>query len=406
MKLGNIADGDHFHGRKQEIAKLSRRLTNDSIVFSGPRRLGKSSILRRLCEVEGEQMAYPVCTDAKGGEVMRPVHLDVGGCDSVTGFVRHLDKAIPEEMMKIIFSGASNAIKEYVRWQAKSNLGDSGSKAVKQLVGVQPTETWRSLAQSLQHSLSPIPLIIMLDEFSVFLDKSLKTEPEETVNLLDWLRAWRQSSGVKCRFIFTGSISLNSVLESNGIYSRFNDCYDYKLGAFKPEEAEVLLSKESKRLKWQLNDEVLQCLCKRVGWLSPFFLNLLLDEAIRIGAERLEETGVQTYELQLADVNLGYERLISVSSRFAHWHQRLKGIDDSAMILAILAAVARSSTDKLTRGNLRARLHKLDIDPTRRSQRLDAILMQLVEEGYLTQSEGGMQFLSPIVRDYWKRNHA
>ena len=396
MKLGNVADGDHFHGREQEFADFWRLLSTENIVFSGPRRLGKSSLLRRLCSTAGERG-------------MHAMHLDVGGCGGIRGFLEALNKIFPERITEKSLRNLGNVLKTYAESQATLKLGDPGGKAIKQITQTQSIEPWRQLAESLQQRISHLPLIIMLDEFSVFLDKALKAEPDEIVNLLDWLRAWRQSDGVKCRFIFTGSISLNSVLESNGLDTQFNDCYDYRLNAFRVEEAKVLLVKEAARLDWQLNDEILQYLCDRVSWLSPFFLNLLLDESVRAGAARLEDTGAQTRTLKQIDIDLGYELLVSSGSRFTHWYQRLRtylDADEVDMSMAVLAAIARSRTGKLTRSSLRARLHKLDTDPTRRSQRLDAVLMQLSEDGYLTQSEDGVQFLNPLLRDYWKRNHA
>ena len=401
MKLGNIADGDHFHGRKREIAELLRLLSTDNnIVFSGPRRLGKSSLLRHLCSAEG-------------GYGINAVHLDLAGSGGVKGFFKDLDRNIPEEMIRRLLRDladvAVDVAKSYAKAHTASKLGDSAEEVIKQLTQTQSIDLWRPLAESLRKRLSPLPLVIMLDEFSVFLDKSIKSEREDVVNLLDWLRAWRQSPDTKCRFIFTGSISLNSVLESNELLSRFNDCYDFRLDAFTLEEAKALLTEEAKRLDWQLNEKILQYTCDKLGWLAPYFLNLLLDESIKTGTARLEETGAQTRQLELIDVDLGYERVVSVGSRFVYWHQRLRvylDADELAIALAVLAAIARSHTGTLTRSSLRARLHKLDMDPVRRSQRLDAMLMTLSEEGYLIQNEDSVQFLSPLLRDYWKRNHA
>ena len=387
MKLGNVAYGDHFHGRKQEIADFWRLLVNENIVFSGPRRLGKSSLLERLHDTAGEHG-------------MLAVRIDVGGCEGVRSFIEALNSALPKELTDKLLRGFGRLAAIYAAFK----FGADGGKSVERLV--QGTDTWQPAAQSLRQRLDPLTLVIMLDEFSVFLDKGLNTESEDIINLLDWLRAWRQSRDVKCRFIFTGSISLNSVLENNGLSSRFNDCYDYRLHPFKIEEAHILLLEEARRLNWQIDEGVSQYLCDKLGWLSPYFLNLLLDEAVKAGVARLEGNRVQARQLQQDDIDLGYERVVSVGSRFDQWYQRLIDMKDANMALAVLAAVACSRTGTLIRGGLRARLHKLDADPTRRSRRLDSILMVLSEEGYLIQNEDSVQFLSPLLRDYWRRNHA
>ena len=50
IKLGNKADGDDFFDRVHERDDLWRYLEGNHIVLSGPRRLGKTSLLQRLAE--------------------------------------------------------------------------------------------------------------------------------------------------------------------------------------------------------------------------------------------------------------------------------------------------------------------------------------------------------------------
>ncbi|NTW63753.1 MAG: ATP-binding protein, partial [Chlorobiaceae bacterium] len=84
MKLGNPATGDDFFGRTQELSDLWRYLESDHIRFPGVRRLGKTSILRRL---ESEA--------ADHGLLAR--WLDVSNIDSAPGFISLLDQAFPEK---------------------------------------------------------------------------------------------------------------------------------------------------------------------------------------------------------------------------------------------------------------------------------------------------------------------
>lgn len=70
MKLGNIATGDDFYGRETECADLWRYLEKDHVVASGPRRLGKSSILNRMCEQAAERGLLAQHVDVQGVEWM------------------------------------------------------------------------------------------------------------------------------------------------------------------------------------------------------------------------------------------------------------------------------------------------------------------------------------------------
>jgi len=50
MALGNKAEGEAFFDRENERQDLWRYLEADHVVLSGPRRLGKSSLLQRLAD--------------------------------------------------------------------------------------------------------------------------------------------------------------------------------------------------------------------------------------------------------------------------------------------------------------------------------------------------------------------
>ena len=149
-------------------------------------------------------------------------------------------------------------------------------------------------------------------------------------------------------------------------------------------------------------------LCERTGWLSPFYLNLLLDTALSAARDRCQETGAAEPLLLPDDVDDAYDRLLAVRSRFIHWYQRLErdlAPPDLAFTLRILGVVA-AAPDGLTRRQLLARLNRQEPDPDRRAARLDQAMIGLEEDGYLAVSDERIAFPSFILRDYWRRNHA
>ena len=241
----------------------------------------------------------------------------------------------------------------------------------------------------------------------MFLEKLLAKEEAGAVKLLGWLRVWRMSSGVNCRFIFSGSIGLNSLLDRYGLSTYFNDCYDFKLGPFRLNASLEMLKAEAQSKNRQSDDLVFEYLCQRTGWLSPFYLNLLLVEAIRAARDRELETGQSNQDLQIADIDDGYNRLLATRSRFIHWYRRLErdlNQSDFVFVRAILAAVAKPDAG-LTRKQLLSRLQRLEANPEQRNLRLDNLLLKLEEDGYISQESERIQFLSFLLRDYWRRNH-
>jgi uncharacterized protein len=395
IRLGNKAEGDDFFDRKTERADLWRYLEGNHIVLSGPRRLGKTSLLQRLAEESPGQGLL-------GGLV------DLSGLDTPAGFVQTLDRAFPEPTVTGHMQAAAEAVGDWLSRLRKINVKLPGGMGGSTELQAPPDADWAEDARRLQERLSAKPVLLLLDEVSVFLEKSLTKNKDDTVRLLAWLRAWRQQTGLVCRFLFSGSIGLNALLARHELVTYFNDCYDFRLGPFKKQAALEMLRTESVRENWAIDDKTLPYLCDRAGWLSPFYLNLLLDSAIAAARDRVQETGDPERRLKLSDIDDGFDRLLAVRSRFIHWYQRLqRDLDppDLALALRVLGAVAKSERG-LTRRQILARLAHAEPDPDRRAARLDALMIVLEEDGYLDSADERIEFPSFILREYWRRNHA
>ena len=77
---------------------------------------------------------------------------------------------------------------------------------------------------------------------------------------------------------------------------------------------------------------------------------------------------------------------------------------DAAGILGYLAKVEEG----LSTRQLLARLSRREPDPDKREALLQTLLIKLAEEGYLSQpdAQGRIRYLSFLLRDWWRRNHA
>jgi uncharacterized protein len=274
-------------------------------------------------------------------------------------------------------------------------------------------QPWYQAAAAIQARLTPVPVLIFIDEFSIFLQKLLNKNRGEAEALLAWLRAWRVSADIACRFLFTGSVGLHALLEKYGLSAQINDCFEYPIGPFKPKSAQEMLAYFAQRKGWTIDVSISVKICEKIGWLSPFYLCLMLDQTIQAASDRLDETleGAATPLKVLTEQDLGnaYERLLSARSRFVHWEQRLRRdltASDLAFATLILTAVAKNP-DGLTKAKLQARMAKLEPDPDQRAIRLQNLLQRLQDEGYLSlpDATGTVRFLSFLLRDYWKRNY-
>ena len=101
MRLGTIATGNDFYDRQSECADLWRYLENDHVVASGPRRLGKSSIVNRLREE----------AEAKGLLVR---HVDVQGVEDAQAFVDQISSHFPDASVTGYLGALSQHAKQWL----------------------------------------------------------------------------------------------------------------------------------------------------------------------------------------------------------------------------------------------------------------------------------------------------
>lgn len=393
IPVGSIARGEDFFDREHERRKLWSALDGNHVVISGPRRLGKSSVLERIKE------------EAAGKGFVAGV-VDVEGIDNPQDFILEISRAFPEAGISGLVKKLGRKISSLPKLLPKVTVSPPDGVPIGFELQPLPETPWREEALALQHRLSDVPVIFLIDEFSVFLEKSLKRDREGTERLIGWLRAWRQQQ-VACRFIFSGSIGINSLLDRYRLATSFNDCFELLLGPFKIDKAVMMLQKFADRKGWMIAQDTQHYLCMRIGWLSPFYLNLTLLESIGAAQDRLEEAGDHEKEILTDDIDDAFDRLITSRSRFIHWFRRLERDlpePQLAYAMTILGTVA-ASEEGCTREQLMARLNSLESNPDRRAIYLDEVLLVLEEDGYLAIGDARIDFPSFLLKAYWRRNH-
>ena len=395
MRLGGIASGDSFFGRQAEQKRFWQYIQEDNVLLSGPRRLGKSSLINRLCEGAAEL-----------GWLSQMV--DVQDCDSALGFVTRLHQAFPEQAIAEHLTALSQQIKTLVKTVKKIEV-----MGVALELQDSTTPQWQKLGQQLQERLQFAPVLIFIDEFSVFLERLIAKDKAEAQSLVAWLCAWRKQPNIVSRFLFTGSICLNTLLEKHQLHTYFNDCHDMTLGPFSNDAAEAMLIEFAQRKNWELKPIAAKRLMAKVGWLSPYMLNKLLDEVMSAAEDRLSETKEASLPRMIHDddIEAAYERLLGRNSIFIHWQKRLERDltePDLSFTKALLTALSKASMqDGLTTAQLSGRLAKREPDADKRADLLQRTLSKLADDGYLSvpNKDKKVHFLSFVLCEWWKRNH-
>ncbi len=407
MKLGSPATDSDFYGRAQELKEIWRYIESDHVCLPGVRRLGKSSILLKLVE-QGSEHGVLACW------------VDVSTVSEANQFLNVLEQSYPEGQIKSFLKQSGAVATAWLKRVKKVDiqnpevLGGGG-------LGIELNTTsqapWLDKAVKLEERLRQQPCLLLLDEFPVMLQKIIARDLNEAVLLLSWLRKWRQHTQNTCRFVFTGSIGLQSLLEKHGLATLMNDCYDFPLGPFSKASARGLWKDFAAADNFKLSSATIDHALEKIGWLSPFFLCLLLDESMRAARERVQESTSTTppgneesiTTLEVEDVNSAYETLLASRSRFQHWEKRLKDSlspQELPVCMLMLRYLAKQA-EGLTLRQLNTRLSKLVPDSDIRSDLIQSLQARLCDEGYTSSpdSKGRIAFRSFILRDWWRRNH-
>lgn len=193
---GGIITGNAIIDREKEISSIWRALQNQSVVLISERRVGKTSILRKMEEIPRDNWVPILCwVESK----QHPVE-----------FVEVIyEELIKREVLKNKFHKLK---KFYIKYVGGENIGSWKLPQIK--------ANWKTLLDSMMQDIvdSGKKVLLMLDELPLMLAKFIKTDeigPVGAMAFLDTLRELRNKyEGSKnISFIFCGSIGIQLVIK-------------------------------------------------------------------------------------------------------------------------------------------------------------------------------------------------
>ncbi|MEZ4470393.1 MAG: hypothetical protein R3F60_06245 [bacterium] len=195
LNPGGAIPADAVIGRDREIEEYWLVLRRQSIALLAPRRVGKTSICRRM-------LAYPP-------DSVTPIMRNLEGLQSASEFVARLADDVDHLVGRL--TRVKSKVSELM---ARFGLGLDVQGVRVQLV---PTQ-WKILLDELLHEVNEATpedgqVVFFWDEFTLFFgDLARRGAAEEAMVLLDRLRAARQAFP-RIRMVVTGSIGFEEVME-------------------------------------------------------------------------------------------------------------------------------------------------------------------------------------------------
>ncbi len=378
-------------GRQEIIADIVRFLdAGQSVLLTAERRIGKTAVLNKLA--------------AEPPKGWRIVYRQVEGVSSPAELVNDLQRALEEEL------GLGPTIFSRLR-RLYTDIGISGLQLGPITLPV-VQQSWKLALQSLLEDAGSVKgyhVLVIWDEFPNAIWKIAEKDCSMAADVLDVLRAYRQSSPRGVRFVFAGSIGFHLVLsrlrEAGAHRARpMNDLSTIPVGALAPEDAFAMardgLIHFADRDSVSFADPVEDVAHDVAAGADnlPFYIDHLLM--------RLRDTAEP---LTREHVKLARERLLANdtgSNDFRHYRNRIRDYypqRERNLCLEVLDRIA-SHPSGLTRDELLVQVAPAG-EVTRHD--LKAAIELLVDDHYVhatgSSAERRFAFKYEIVRDWWRQ---
>jgi uncharacterized protein len=388
LVIGAPATGDKYWPRPGLSAELLSALENDHVIFPGPRRTGKTSVLKDL--------------ESRAADGEKVVLINTEKLASPAALIQTIAKAVaPAGKLKTI---------------AKS-IGGQASRIKSIKVAVfgldfdKAAETdWQAAADALLNTLQEQTnrTLIMLDEFSVFVDLMARKDKAQAEQLLRWFREWRQRLvDTPVRFLLTGSIGIDSVLRKLQLGDTINDFRSIEMCVPSDAEAKKFLKQRAQENGIPLKTGHAAKIIELIGQPWFYFLNIFLAEiqawSRREGCELTSKDLASIYQDRLVgpgneNVKHMWDKLDEI---FAPAEQRLAR--------ELLRHMSRTANGMSRTEMENVHMQVFPPGSSAETAQLDYVLRVLRHDGYLIQSTTGEQrtyFTSNLLRDFWFRQHA
>jgi uncharacterized protein len=245
-------------------------------------------------------------------------------------------------------------------------------------------------------------IILIIDEFAQTIMNIRNDQGDSQAgHFLENNRTLRQMPEIKTKvqFVFAGSIGLENIVGTMNASQTINDLNTVQIGPFAPRDAGDLIRALAKRPGLVFGNEQVEYLLKKVEWLIPFYIQLIVQELEVMTIDMQGEKPVTNTLIDSA-----FTRIIDYRNYFENWHTRLRAAykkDEYNFAKEILNLIAENGT--LISGAMVDCAAKHALEDSYKD-----IVNALKHDGYINNSPDPRvyRFNSPILKTWWLSNVA
>jgi len=386
---GHAVSGDSFWPRSFSVNLAVETLRDGgSIALFGPRRTGKSSIMKEAARILRE------------GKDHHPIEIDLEGRSGPAAFASKLIEEIPKPLRGKIVTG----------WTKLGGLPPAllkllegfGQKSPSPLPTDSKTEGlmreyWELLSETVYTNAkdSKLKVVLFLDELPYFCEEQIvKGVPVAEIDtFLATLRRWRQSGAIP--MAIAGSIGIRHLVRTYGIRAdHLNDLTPITIEALTASDATEMLAALAahKQIGWW-SLELGKAVVDGAPDLIPSYLQRAFAEVVARDARTPEAAAAALQGRMKAEFEQGF---------FDQFTKRLRryGKGEKAA-RAALACVGASDPEPVNRDAVEEAISNAGV---KSQDAVEDTLLTLVEDGFLhvDASAGTAAFAYRLVANWWR----
>lgn len=377
--VGSTAEGNKYFRRTEIEEKLWREISKgNNILFSAPRRVGKSSIMKYMAK-------NPNCGYSC-------IYENISSDASIKDFYRRILVLV---LRKI--KGSKKSFEKLKNWIGTIGIEEIKASGVKfKSKDIDYKKRLLELLPKLKHA--EINIVLFLDEFpDVIKNISNNQGAKAAKDILQTLRSLRHNDDFKGHFtlVLAGSIGLDHIVKNIDRIAVINDLKEQNLPALNPTEAKEFIAYLVKDASMEVNDDCRDYILHCLQQLIPYYIQLIIEECDDLlYAEKRRE-------LTQGDIDKAWLNVIKVHKHFSDWDDRLKSYfpGDYAFFVKFLKICAHNNSVSIQEVYDIAVKFDLAIEY---KAKIDDVL---IKDGYLNQDGNKFKFVSPLLQEWWKNRH-
>lgn len=392
--VGQIPEPEDLIGRGDLINYVHRQLAGNNILLLGPRRFGKSGVMRHLLRRPPEEFTLisldlmDAASPAVFGERLLEAVLQQ---NKLRGWL-NTAKSLPAKIRKTLTDTVDTIAYKDLKVELKGQAGTSWEKMVKGLI--------------VELESAGMPLLLLLDEFPVMLsnlaERHGKAAAQKFMGWFSTLRMEGRETLRRHRYVIAGSIGVDVLLRRIDPPDKLRDFQRVAVGAIAEDDALTLARGLAEGLDIRMTDDLHREALDLLGPRIPFFIQLLYSQIAQ--APQAVRHSLTSDRLRA----IYTDRMLGPTQRhhFEHYRQRLRryGKPRERAALAILKEVAFSPDGRVGASALYD-VYRASRGRGANENEFDELMADLECECYLglDPTTNEYFFFVKVMRDWWRR---